>query len=54
MAEYIVAVEETITKYVKVEARNKQEAIDEAENANDEDFYGHEFGAPEAVNVERI
>lgn len=54
MPKYVVTVEETITKYVMVEARNKQEAIDEAENANDEDFYGHEFGCNEALNVERI
>lgn len=54
MAKYRVTVQETITKYIIVEADSKEDAIDEAENASDEDFYNHEFGANEAVHVEKV
>ncbi len=54
MAKYRVTVQEVITKYIIVEADSKQDAVDEAENSEDSDFYNHEFGANEAVHVEKV
>lgn len=50
MAKYIVEVKETITKFIEVEADNKEDAIDEAENADDSKFFGHQFGANKAIS----
>jgi hypothetical protein len=54
MAKWIVTVVETVTKYVEVEADNREDAIDCAEQASDEDFYGHSFDPPEATDAEEI
>jgi hypothetical protein len=54
MAKWKVTVVETITKYVEVEADNHEDAIDCAEQASDEDFYGHIWDAPEAIDAEEI
>ena len=50
MAKYIVEVKETITKFIEVEADNTYDAIDEAENADDSKFFGHQFGANKVIS----
>ena len=54
MAKWIVTVVETVTKYVEVEADNREDAIDCAEQANDEDFYGHYWDETTAIDAETI
>lgn len=52
---YRVTVEETTIKYVDVEAESEEQAEEEAMcNSSDSDFYGHEWGSPEAVSVVEI
>lgn len=53
MAKWKVTVTETITKYINVEADSYEDAIDEAEQASDDEFYGHEWGTPEASDARK-
>lgn len=52
MARWTVTVTETVTKRVDVIADSYEAAIDCAEQAPDEDFYGHHWDAPEAIHAE--
>jgi hypothetical protein len=54
MAKWTVTVVETVTKYVDVFADSREDAIDAAENSPEEDFYGHNWDAPEAVDAEEL
>jgi len=54
MKKWTVTVVETVTKYIDVEAPSKKLACEEAENASDSDFYGHEFEEVKATKVEEI
>jgi hypothetical protein len=51
---YRVCVQETTTKYIEVEATSKKEAMSEAENSDESDFYGHEWEAQEAIWAEEV
>lgn len=54
MKTYTVTVVETVTKYIDVEAPSKKLALEEAENASDSEFYGHEFEEIKATHAKEI
>lgn len=54
MKKWTVTVIETVTKYIDVEAPSMKLAREEAENASDSDFYGHEFEDVKATDVVEV